>query len=142
MSASAAVARRAWDQRKGGLACAWRLSELGAVCRVRNHEAYRLSVSSSTDFSARFYAGTCHAPTRYAFCMPFGWVLAHDARASTPLIGTVMRPRSRPWEVHAQNSPVRIAEVRKYFLLRPLLVLPGPSLHFSKRNTNVLMFSN
>jgi len=55
MSASAAVARRAWDQRKGGLACAWRLSELGAVCRVRNHHAYRRTVSSSTDFSATFY---------------------------------------------------------------------------------------
>ena len=55
MSASAAVARRAWDQRKGGLAGAWRLSELGAVCRVRNHEAYRLSVSPSADFSAQFY---------------------------------------------------------------------------------------
>ena len=55
MSASAAVARRAWDQRKGGLACAWRLSELGAVCRVRNHHAYRRSGSPSADFSARFY---------------------------------------------------------------------------------------
>ena len=91
MSASAAVARRAWDQRKGGLACAWRLSELGAVCRVRNHEAYRLSVSPSADLLARFYACTCHAPTRYAIRMPFGWVLAHDACASTHLIGTVMR---------------------------------------------------
>ena len=60
MSASAAVARRAWDQRKGGLACAWRLSELGAVCRVRNHHAYRRSGSPSADLCAPFYACTCH----------------------------------------------------------------------------------
>ena len=79
MSASAAVTRWAWDQRKVGLACAWRLSELGAVCRVRNHHAYRRSGSPSADFSAPFYAGTYHSPTLYAFRMPFGWGHAHDA---------------------------------------------------------------
>ena len=91
MSASAAVARRAWDQRKGGLACAWRLSELGAVCRVRNHDAYRQSVSPSADLLAQVYACTCHTPTRHAFRMPFGWAHAHDAGACAHLIGTVMR---------------------------------------------------
>ena len=91
MSASAAVARRAWDQRKGGLACAWRLSELGAVCRVRNHHAYRMSVSSSADFSARFYACTCCDPTRHAFRMPIRWAHSHDARLCAHHIGTVMR---------------------------------------------------
>ena len=91
MSASAAVARWAWDQRKGGLACAWRLSELGAVCRVRNHAAYRQSVSSSAHFSAPINAGTCCASTRYAFRMPFGRRHSHDARPCRRPIGTVMR---------------------------------------------------
>ena len=119
MSASAAVARRAWDQRKGGLACAWRLSELGAVCRVRNHEAYRLSVSPSADLLARLYLCTCHAPTRYAFRMPFGLRHAHDARPCLSPNGTVVRSRSRPWEVHAHNRPDGIATRKKYDLQDP-----------------------
>ena len=127
MSASAAVARRAWDQRKGGLACAWRLSELGAVCRVRNHHAYRRSGSPSADFSALIYACTCCASTRYAFRMPFGRRHSHDARPCRRPIRMVRRRRTRPQEVHASIYILhyfpRIAGASKKLPLDPLLLM-------------------
>ena len=120
MSASAAVARWAWDQRKGGLACAWRLSELGAVCRVRNHDAYRLSVSPSTDLCGALHADPCQSSVPCAIQVAFGWVPSDDARLGTHLISTGVGCRRQRCEGYAQIRPDAIAEVGKYFLLRPL----------------------
>ena len=120
MSASAAVARWAWDQRKGGLACAWRLSELGAVCRVRNHDAYRLSVSPSTDLCGALHADPCQSSVPCAIQVAFGWVPSDDARLGTHLISTGVGCRRQRCEGYAQIRPDAIAEVGKYFLLARL----------------------
>ena len=84
--------RAAWHVPRGspssGRCAAFEITRLtGSRCR-RAHISVR-----------RFTGGTVFDPTRYAFCMPFGLRHAHDARPCLSPIGTVVRPRSRPWEV-------------------------------------------